>query len=36
MIRNMLENRMDGWEKSRKEQDKGPKKIEDLRKELEA
>ena len=31
----MLDNKDSGWEKSKKESEKGPKKVEDLRKELE-
>jgi hypothetical protein len=30
----MLDNRKCGWEKSKKENDSGPKKVEELRKEL--
>ena len=36
MVKNMLDNRLSGWEKSRKANEKGPKKTEDLKKELEA
>jgi hypothetical protein len=32
----MLDNRRTGWAKSKKDDDSGPKKVEDLRKELEA
>jgi hypothetical protein len=32
----MLDNRRSGWEKSKKASEAGPKKVEDLRKELEA
>lgn len=31
----MLDNRKSGWEKSKKEKEGGPKKVEDLRRELE-
>ena len=31
----MLENKKNNWEKSRKEGEKGPKKVHELRKELE-
>ena len=31
----MLDNKNNDWDKSRKESEKGPKKVEDLRKELE-
>ena len=31
----MLENRESGWKKSKKANEGGPKKIEDLRKEME-
>jgi hypothetical protein len=33
---NLLDNRKDGWEKSKKQNEKGPKKVEDLKKEMEA
>ena len=32
----MLENRATGWEKTKKLNEEGPKKIDELRKELEA
>jgi hypothetical protein len=35
LIKNLLENRDKGWEKSKKANEAGPKKIEELRKELE-
>jgi hypothetical protein len=35
LLRNMLDNRKSGWEKSKKAAESGPKKVEDLRKELE-
>lgn len=31
----MLENKKGGWEKSKKESEQGPKKVEELRKEME-
>lgn len=31
----MIDNRKSGWEKTKKASEAGPKKIEDLRKELE-
>lgn len=34
LIKNMLDNRASDWDKSRKEGEKGPKKVEELRKEL--
>ena len=33
MIKNMLENRMNNWEKSRNQDEKGPKKVDELRQE---
>ena len=36
LIKNMLENKNTGWEKSKKESEKGPKKVEELRKEMVA
>lgn len=35
LLRNMLDNRNSGWEKSKKANESGPKKVEDLRRELE-
>ena len=35
MIKNMLDNREKGWEKTKKMNESGPKKVEDLRRELE-
>lgn len=35
LIKNMIDNRKSGWEKTKKASEAGPKKIEDLRKELE-
>lgn len=35
LIKNMLDNRKNNWEKSRKESEKGPKKVEEIRKEHE-
>lgn len=35
LVKNMLDNRKSGWEKSKKQNEKGPKKVEDLRRELE-
>lgn len=32
----MFDQREQGWQKSRQAHEKGPKKVEDLRKELEA
>jgi hypothetical protein len=31
----MLDNRKGNWEKSKKQHEKGPKKVEELKKELE-
>lgn len=31
----MLENRASGWEKSKKQNESGPKKVEDIRREVE-
>lgn len=36
LIRNMLDNREGGWEKSKKANESGPKKVADLRSEMEA
>ncbi len=35
LIKNLLDNRASGWEKTKKQNEGGPKKVEDLRKELE-
>lgn len=35
IIKNLLDNRDSGWEKTKKQNEGGPKKVEDLRKELE-
>ena len=35
IIKNLLENRASGWEKTHKQNESGPKKVDDLRKELE-
>lgn len=35
LLRNMLDNRKSGWEKSKKANESGPKKVEELRRELE-
>jgi len=35
LIKNMVDNRASNWEKTRKINDSGPKKVEDLRRELE-
>lgn len=35
LLRNMLDNRKSGWEKSKQQSEKGPKKVEDLRREYE-
>ena len=32
LIKNMIENRASGWEKSKKQNESGPMKVEDLRK----
>lgn len=34
LIKNLLENRTKGWEKTKKQNESGPKKVEDLRQEL--
>lgn len=36
LVKNMLDNRKGNWEKSKKQAEKGPKKVEELKKELEA
>lgn len=36
LIKNMIDNRSSGWEKTKKMNESGPKKVEDLRRELEA
>jgi hypothetical protein len=36
LLKNLLDNRKSGWEKTKKQNEGGPKKVEDLRKELEA
>lgn len=35
LLLNLIENRSQGWEKTKKQNESGPKKVEDLRKELE-
>ncbi len=35
LLINLIEERASGWSKSKKQNESGPKKIEDLRKELE-
>lgn len=35
LCKNMLDDRSKGWERQRQQSEKGPKKVEDLRKELE-
>lgn len=35
LIKNMLENRQSGWKKSKKANEGGPKKLDELRKEAE-
>lgn len=35
LLRNMLDNRNSGWEKSKKANESGPKKVDELRRELE-
>ena len=34
LIKNLLENREKGWEKTKKQNESGPKKVLDLRQEL--
>jgi hypothetical protein len=36
LIKNMLENRASGWEKSKKQNESGPMKVDDLRKQITA
>ncbi|CDW87535.1 eukaryotic translation initiation factor 4g-like [Stylonychia lemnae] len=36
LIKNMLDNKKSGWEKTKKQNEGGPKKVEDLRKEIQA
>lgn len=36
LIKNMLDNRATGWEKSKKQNESGPMKVEDLRRQVEA
>ena len=35
LIKNMLDNRESGWEKSKKQNESGPMKVDDLRRQLE-
>jgi hypothetical protein len=35
LIKNMMENRQKGWEKTKKQDESGPMKVEDLRKKIE-
>lgn len=35
LVKNMLEDKSKGWEKTKKQHEAGPKKVDDLRKELE-
>ena len=36
LIKNMIDNRATGWEKSKKQNESGPMKVEDLRRHLES
>jgi hypothetical protein len=35
LVKNMLDNRATGWERTKRQNEKGPKKVEELRRELE-
>lgn len=35
LVRNMLDNKKNNWEKSKKESEQGPKKVGEIRKEFE-
>jgi hypothetical protein len=36
LIKNMIENRQSGWEKSKRQNEGGPMKVEELRKQIES